>query len=201
MKRKLILRTLLAAVTILSAVSNQFAMAAGNELVLADFNTGNKPSNIGGDFGAWNKDPNDETQGTAMSFVSDDALGDPSGYSIRLDYDVDSPNPAYNGFWMKLNSEDATPYKVLTFYIKGDASAGFTKRVKIELKDKSNKPSSYIVANVTDKWQKVSIPFDKFRFVKDWSCLNEFVVTFDDVNSRPKKGTIYIDQVSFSKEA
>ena len=142
MKRKLILGVVLAAVTIVNVISNQFAMAAGNELVLADFNTGDKPSNVGGDFGAWNKDPNDETQGTAMSFVSDDALGDPAGYSIRLDYDVDSPNPAYCGFWMKLNNEDATPYNALTFYIKGDAAAGFTKRVKIELKDKSNKPSS-----------------------------------------------------------
>src|SRR5258708_7786810 len=132
MKKKLILGGVLAAVTILSVVSNQFAMAAGNELVLADFNTGAKPSNTGGDFGAWNKDPNDETQGTTMSFVSDDALGDPAGYSIHLDYDVDSPNPAYNGFWMKLNDANATLYNALTFYIKGDATAGFTKRVKIE---------------------------------------------------------------------
>ena len=200
MKSKLFFGAMLAAVTILSAVSNQFAMAAGNDLVLADFNTGDKPSNIGGDFGAWNKDPNDETQGTAMSFVSDDALGDPAGHSIRLDYDVDSPNPAYNGFWMKLNNTDATLYNALTIYIKGDLAADFTKRVKIELKDKSSKPSSYVVANVTDKWQKVSIPFDKFHLIKDWSSLSEFVVTFDDVNSRPKKGTIYIDQVTFSKE-
>ena len=200
MKRKLILGTALAAITVLSAVSNQFAMAAGNELVLADFNTGTKPSNTGGDFGAWNKDPNDETQGTVMSFVSDDALGDPAGYSIRLDYDVDSPNPAFNGFWMKLNGVDATPYNALTFYIKGDAAAGFTKRVKIELKDESNKPSSHIVAGVTDKWQKFSIPFEKFRRVTDWKALNEFVVVLDDNNSRPKKGTIYIDQIVLSKE-
>ena len=200
MKGKLFLGATLAIAMTVSAVSSPFAMAAGTEIVLADFNTGSKPSNIDGDFGAWNKDPNDETQGITMSFVSDDALGDSAGYSIRLDYDVDSPNPAYNGFWMKLNNVDATPYKALTFYIKGDATAGFTKRLKIELKDIGNKPSSYIVANVTEKWQKVSIPFDKFRFVKDWSSLNEFVVTFDDVNSRPKKGTIYIDQIVLAKE-
>ena len=78
--------------------------------------------------------------------------------------------------------------------------AGFTKRVKIELKDKSNKPSSYIVANVTNKWQKVSIPFEKFRRVTDWKALNEFVIVFDDNNSRPKKGTIYIDQIALSRE-
>ena len=173
--------------------------AAGNELVIADFDTGDKPNNIGGDFGAWDKDPNDDTQGTQMSFEPDDALGDQAGYALRFDYDVDSPNPAYNGFWMKLNGEDATPYNTVNFYIKGSAEKGFTKRVKIELKDMGNKPSPYIVSGVTDKWQKISIPFDKFRRVTDWAHMNEFVVVFDDVNSSPKSGTIYIDHVTFSK--
>ncbi len=173
---------------------------AGGELVLADFNTGDKPNNLGGDFGAWDKDPNDETQGCQMSFESDDALGDKTGYSIRLDYDVDSPNPAYNGFWMKLNGLDATAYNTLNFYIKGDVKNGFTKRVKIELKDSSKQPSPYILSGVTDTWQKVSIPFEKFRRVKLWDALSEFVVVFDDINSNPKAGTIFIDQVTFSKE-
>jgi hypothetical protein len=173
---------------------------AGAELVIADFDTGDKPNNIGGDFGAWDKDPNDDTQGTQMAFEPDDSKGDPAGYAVRMDYDVDSPNPAYNGFWMKLNGEDATPYNTLNFYIKGDAKAGFTKRVKIELKDMTNKPSPYIVSGITEKWTKVSIPFEKFRRITDWKSMNEFVLVFDDINSSPKTGTIYIDQVTFSKE-
>lgn len=175
-------------------------LMAAEELVVSDFDTGDKPNNIGGDFGAWDKDPNDETQGTQMAFEPDDALGDAAGYSIRLDYDVDSPNPAYNGFWMKLNGEDATPYNTVNFYMKGDAKSGFTKRVKVELKDMSNKPSPYIVTGVSEQWQKFSIPFEKFRRVADWKSLNEFVVVFDDINSSPKAGTIYVDHVSFSKE-
>ena len=174
--------------------------AANGELMIADFNTGDKPSNIGGDFGAWNKDPNDETQGCLMSFDKDDANGDASGYSIRLDYDVDSPNPAYNGFWMKLNGEDATAYNTLNLYVKGDAKAGYAKRFKIELKDMTNKPSAYIVSGVTDKWQKISIPFEKFRRIENWNALNEFVVVFDDINSSPKKGSIFIDDISLSKQ-
>ena len=175
------------------------AGAAAGELVIADFDTGDKPNNIGGDFGAWDKDPNDDTQGTQMSFEPEDALGDQAGYAIRLDYDVDSPNPAYNGFWMKLNGEDATPYNALSFYIKGSGEKGFTKRVKIELKDMENKPSPYIVSGVTEEWQKVTIPFDKFRRITDWAHMNEFVVVFDDVNSNPKKGTVFIDHVTLSK--
>lgn len=173
---------------------------SGSELALADFDTGDKPNNIGGDFGSWDKDPNDETQICQMSFESDDALGDKLGYSIRLDYDVDSPNPAYNGFWMKLNNLDATAYNTLNFYMRGDAANGFTKRVKIELKDDTKQPSPFIVAGLTDQWQKFSIPFEKFRRIKNWSALSEFVVVFDDINSNPKSGTIFIDQVTFTAE-
>ena len=181
-------------------VSSPFVMAQGTELVFADFNSSDKPNNVGGDFGSWDKDPEDDTQGTQMAFEPDDALANPAGYSIRLDYDVDSANPAYNGFWMKLGGEDARDFNTLTFYIKGDIEKGFTKRVKVELKDQSGKPSPYLVANVTGEWQKVSIPFEKFRRVSDWSRINEFVVVFDDMNSRPKTGSLLIDQVTFSKE-
>ena len=174
--------------------------ASANELVIADFDTGDKPNNIGGDFGGWDKDPNDDSQGTQMSFDTDDSQGDASGYSIRLDYDVDSPNPAYNGFWMKLNGEDATAYNTLDFYVKGDAKLGYTKRFKIELKDMTNKPSAYIVSGVTDQWQKISIPFEKFRRIENWNALNEFVIVFDDINSSPKTGGILIDQVTLSKQ-
>jgi hypothetical protein len=79
-------------VALLVAGFGVFAYAAdANELVIADFDTGDKPNNIGGDFGGWDKDPNDESQGTQMSFDTDDSQGDASGYAIRLDYDVDSP--------------------------------------------------------------------------------------------------------------
>ncbi len=186
--------------TFVAFKSQAMAAVTANELVIADFNTGEKPSNSGGDFGAWNKDPDDDTQKTEMKFVTDDALGDSAGYSIRLDYDVDSPNPAYNGFWMKLKGVNATPYDSLTFYVKGDSKTGFTKRLKIELKDKGNKPSAYLVANITDTWQKISIPFDRFRRIQDWTSLSELVVVFDDMNSNPKTGAIYVDQITLSKE-
>lgn len=191
--------TMMALMAMFLSVTGLKPVFAGEETVVADFDTGDKPNNLGGDFGGWDKDPNDETQGTQMAFEPDDALGDPSGYAIRLDYDVDSPNPAYNGFWMKLNGEDATKFNTINFYIKGSGAA-FTKRVKLELKDMTNKPSPYIVSGITDQWQKISIPFEKFRRITDWSSMNEFVVVFDDINSNPKTGTILIDQVTFSKE-
>ena len=172
----------------------------GSEIVVADFDTGDKPNNLGGDFGTWDKDPNDETQSSEMSFEAEDALGDELGYSIRLDYDVDSPNPAYNGYWMKLNGLDATEYNTLNFYVRGDADNGYTRRLKVELKDSTNRPSPFIISGLSVDWQKFSIPFEKFRKVKFWDQLSEFVVVFDDINSNPKSGTIYIDHVTLTSE-
>src|SRR3990167_1380520 len=176
------------------------SVLAAEEFVVADFDTGDKPNNIGGDFGSWDKDPNDDTQGCQMSFEAEDALGDPAGYSIRMDYDVDSPNPAYNGFWMKLNNLDATAYNTLNFYVRGSEEKGFTKRLKIELKDTAMKPSQFIISGLTNEWQKFSIPFEKFARIQSWNALSEFVVVFDDINSNPKAGTLFLDQVTLSAE-
>ena len=172
----------------------------GDQLVIMDFDSGDKPNNLGGDFGAWDKDPNDETQWCEINFeYGDDALGKKDGYSLRLTYDVDSPSPAYNGFWSKLEGEDFSDYDTLNLYVKGDAEKGFTKRIKIELKD-YQQAASYILSGITDEWQKFSIPFEKFRAITDWSSMNEFVIVFDDINSSPKEGSILIDQISVSRE-
>ena len=185
------------ALTLIPGVTKS-ALAAG-ELVIADFNTGEKPNNIGGDFGTWDKDPSDETQGCKMNFESEDASGKADGYSVRFNYDVDSPNPAYNGFWMKLNNLDATKYNTVNFAVKGDTAKGFTKRIKIEVKDATGS-SPYILSGVTDQWQNVSIPFEKFRKIKDWSKLTEFVIVFDDINSSPKVGSVQVDNVTLSTQ-
>jgi hypothetical protein len=183
----------------LMMLSGQVAFAA-NELMIADFDTGDKPNNLGGDFGAWDKDPNDDTQTCSVSFnFGDDPTGNTDGYSLQMDYDVDSPNPAYNGFWTKLEGEDFSKYDTLNIYIKGDTNAGYTKRVKIELKDFQSS-SPFILNGITEEWQKFQIPFEKFTRVKDWSSMNEFVIVFDDINTSPKVGTIYVDQISVSKE-
>jgi hypothetical protein len=193
-----VVATLFVSAVVLGSAQLVSAETAAKELVIADFDSGSKPNNIGGDFGAWNRDPEDNTQSCTMTFESQDAVK-PEGYSLRLNYDVDSPNPAYNGFWMKLEGEDVSQYNTLNFYIKGDKTKGFTDKVKVELKN-FERSSPYIVRGVTDQWQKVSIPLEKFSQLKDLTSMSEFVVVFDDINSNPKSGSVFIDNISFSKE-
>ena len=165
-------------------------------LKVADFDSGEKPNNLGGDFGAWNRDPTDLTQMCTDSFSSEVKCGD-KGYSLKLVYDVDSPNPAYNGFWTKLQNQNLKDYKELVFFVKGDEAEGFTPRFKVELKNLTE-VSSFLVSGITSAWQKMVIPFQKFKAITDWSQMTEFVVVFDDLTSNPKEGIIYIDDISFS---
>jgi len=180
--------------------------SALDELIIADFNTGSAPNNLGGDIGSWDHAPYDETQSIEIFFDEDDALGDPIGFSMRIDYDVDSPNPAYNGFWTGLQGNDFSLYNTMNFYIRGDEKAGFTKRLKIEIKDarRRDRPSRFIISGIKKEWQKFSIPFGKFSRSKskffDWTKMAEFVVVFDDIHNTPEVGTIYIDHITVSRE-
>ena len=174
----------------------QPGVAQNVPFVVADFNKPGSSSNIGGEFGTWDKDPNDATQSCRMTFVRDDALGSKEGMSVRLDYDVDSPNPAYNGFWLKLENADTSKYGALSFYIRGDAETGFTSKIKVEIKDKKGGKETHVIENISEKWQKISIPLKLDQSVK--KQLSEFTIVFDDVNSRPKLGTILIDEIEFS---
>ena len=172
---------------------------APDHLVVADFNSGDKPNNLGLDWGAWNYDPNDSEQGTHEALEPDDYKVPRSGYCVRIDYDVQSPKPAFNGFWMKLGTLDATPYEWLVFWVRGESNGKFTKRFKLELKNTVGKRAVYLIEDISKKWQEVRIPFKKNISITDWSKLSELVLVFDDILATYKEGTLYIDQIEFQK--
>lgn len=169
-----------------------------NEFMIADFDTGEKPNNIGGDFGAWNKDPMDYSQGCTESFDSANRHG-VTGFSMKLDYSVESKNPAYNGFWMFLQSLDASKYDNLVFWVKGDIKIGYTTVFKVELKNASKQIGRYYVTNIQDQWQEIAIPIKEFKGITDYSNLTEFVIVFEDRVVSNKKGVIFIDDIRFTK--
>lgn len=185
-------------VTFAAAVSFAAQKSQLNELLIADFNSGDKPSNIGGDFGAWNKDPADFSQGCTESFDSANRHGD-SGFAMKLEYSVESKNPAYNGFWMKMPNLDVSKYDNLVFWVKGDPKIGYTTVFKVELKNAAKQVGRYYVTSVTDEWQGIVIPLSEFKGLTDLSNMIEFVIVFEDRIASNKKGAIYIDDIAFTK--
>lgn len=174
-------------------------------LVIEDFNGG--AGNAKAAYGAWNPFEGDVTQGISMEIVEDDAIG-PEGYSVELDYDVDSPNPAYNGSFVKLTDIDLSGYSAVTFYAKGYTKRGYTKQFNIELKNKNGDYARHLVRGITDSWQKFTVPLakmDKFNrkgtVITEMSFkdMDEMVIVFDDIRATKKVGTIFIDQIGFEK--
>lgn len=169
------------------------------ELMVADFNSGTKPNNIGGDFGAWIKDPADPAQGAIESFDSANRYGS-RGYALRLIYSVASKSPAFGGLWMRLQNLDATKFDSLAFRVKGNAKMGYTTVFKVEVKDAVDQSSHYYVHGVTDQWQDVVIPLSDFQGMANMVRLKEFVVVLEDTTATAKQGVLYFDDIRFTKK-
>jgi len=154
---------------------------------------------MGSGDGIWTKDPNDSTQFCKTSFNSEVRRGN-VGFSLQLDYDEDSPNPAMNGIWIKLQNLDASQYGKLSLWIKGDDKIGFSKSIKLELKNSKGENGKYTLFGITKAWGRFVIPLADFTDIKDFSSMTEFVIRFDDqINADKKVGRIYIDDISFVK--
>jgi hypothetical protein len=88
---------------------------------------------------------------------------------------------------------------MITFWVKGDAEAGFTSAFKVELKNNLGETGKYYVKGVSGQWQKIEIPLKDFAFINDLSSLSEFVIVFEDRIADPKEGTIWLDDIYFLK--
>ena len=163
--------------------------------MVADFDQPGWQTNLKDPFGTWDRDPDDPTQYCRARLVDDPRMGS-SGYSLMLDYNVNSPNPAFNGFWMKLPSVRVRDFQALSFAVKGDPEHGFTHRVKLELKDRK-RTATYVLEGIQSEWVRARIPLEAFRDIEKIRTATEFVVVFDDKTVTQKTGTLFLDEVAF----
>lgn len=173
--------------------SLRYASPEERMLLIANFDSGGKPSNIGGDFGSWVGDPYDKTQGCMEDFCRYIRRGS-KGYALKITYDVDSLKPAYVGVWFKLNGADFSGYEKLVFWVKGDQNRGFTRTFKVELKNERGEVGSYYVDGVKEDWRKIEIPLEDFQ-MKDLRAMEELVFVFESDKVTEKEGILYIDDI------
>jgi len=192
-------------------------MQKPTELIVQDFESGNLKNNLDGDSGAWDVDPEDDTADCVPEVVPNEG---PAGSksSLKLTYDVDSPDPSSNGFWTKLKNLDASQFDHLEFDIRGDKDRGFTNILKIEVKKFKDKErieklkGTYVIEDINSEWTHISIPLNKMTGVLDFANpdtwknpvsgfkdLDEFVIVFEDRRVSKKEGVIYVDNIKFVK--
>ena len=166
------------------------------ELKLADFDRGQKPNLISGDYGSWNRTEWDRSQFCNESFTSDPRIVyNHKGCSLALDYDVDSPSsPAYNGFWMRLEKMDLRDWKYLYFYVRGHPNFPYPDKFIVEIKNIEGKIASFLVEGITSEWKKVIIPLDKMNKEADFRQAFEFTIVFDEKIVVKRQGEIFIDE-------
>ncbi len=193
------------------------AFSDDNFFLIHDFNSQDYANRLGGPTGKWELDPNDTSQWCNISFSPENAIFMEQGYSLRIEYNITSSRQNFvtgnqgmsqqevgqhaknfNGIYMLLKGFDATPFKYLTFWAKGDAAEGYPRNLKIELKDKA-RSSQVTVDGLTEHWQVFYVPLSRFGSDIKLSELMEFVIVFDEKSSRPK-GVVYLDQVGLSKD-
>lgn len=164
-------------------------------LMVADFDHPGHLTNLGGPFGGWEADPNDPTQGCRIRLTETERLGT-SGYGLMIDYDVDSPNPAYGGFWMKVPAIDLRGFTTLSIALKGDPQRGWTKRLALELKDRRH-VARFVLDGIEAQWKRMQIPLSVFAAIKGIRRVDEVVLVFDDQTVTEKLGTLYVDEIVF----
>lgn len=172
-------------------------LRAGKVLV-NDFDRKENFNNLGGPFGSWNVFYSDPTQHCKDELTDTERVGS-SGYSVRIDYDVSSIFSAYNGFFTNLMWIDLSDYKYLVFSVKGDKAIGFTNNFNVELKNRSQ-IGRLNVNGITDQWQRMVLPMNKFAGINNFKEMKEMVIVFADITASQKEGVVYIDDIYFSIE-
>jgi hypothetical protein len=172
-----------------------FAEADREKLVIADFEEGEAI----GLFSVSSRNPMDEDQWIKMNWEHDDALGKPNGKSLRLDYDVDSSESAKATFWFRLENQDLSPYDTLHLYLKG--SEGSRGNVTLQFVDGNYRTSPYVIGRIEERWKEFRVPFKRFTRITDWSTMREFDIVIDDINTIPKEGSLWVDEISVSSSS
>ncbi len=138
----------------------------------------------------------ESTQGCVHSFGSN-RVEDKKGFSLKLDYDLNSPNSGVNGLRIKLSEKITDIFDGIVFYVKGDKKTGFTTKFNVVFKGE-NENGTYPVTGINGSWKLVPILFSEVKGISDWSRISKMEILFDAKVVTSPKGTIYIDDVFLS---
>ena len=166
-------------------------------ILVDDFENPHAKTNLlGGEYLTWTRDSNDPTFSIAISNQVMEKNHREKNRCLKIDYDVDSPNPAaFGGFHIFLLGTDGSGCDGITFWAKGTPD-----NIKFELHGPGGVGVTRIKGIKPDKWTKITVPFYQFGgMISNWSNLDRITLVFEDSTSVPKTGTLYLDDIAFVK--
>ena len=116
---------------------------------------------------------------------------------IRINYNLNYPFPPVKTFTLTVPPVDAGKYSRLQFSVRGleEGSPGI---MRIEIKNRKNEIDSVFIDEVHLGWKKMSVPFEDFDQIADWSGIEEVSFILESWNADKKKGIVLIDDICFS---
>jgi hypothetical protein len=115
---------------------------------------------------------------------------------LRIDYDVDSPNPAYGGLTIPLEHANGSGCNALRIRLRGEPST-----VKIELHGAGGAGVTRVTGIRPDAWKELTIPYLRFGgMITDWTDLTRLVIVFEDATAQPKTGVLWLDDIALMRD-
>lgn len=149
----------------------------------------------------WEHNILDSNQSIRIELIDQDAQNKRGGRALAIHFDVDSPEPAMVGCWIKLENQDLSAFDTLHFSLKSGDGERLKGSVAVQFTDSLYRKAAYLVSQIKDEWTEFRIPLKKFPRISNWSEIREFEIIIDDINANPKEGTLLIDEIYVSKES
>ena len=116
---------------------------------------------------------------------------------IRIAYNLHEPFAPVKAFSLSIPEMDISKYSKISFSIRG-TEEGTPGILKVVIKNKKDEISANYVSDIGLNWQEVSLPFEAFKEITDWSNISDVSFVLESWNVQKKKGSILIDNLSFS---
>jgi hypothetical protein len=161
---------------------------------IATFDSQDYKTDLGGNISLWPDSTAGKLASCTLEYTDKEKQG-PSGYSLKIAYDIDAAKDGATGIKIDLEMPDlAKGHYNLVFLVKGDKEEGHTTKFKVKLE--SAKGSAIKIAeDITSEWKQVYLPFSMFEGDIDWYRVNTMYIIFDKDTVTEKKGIIYIDAI------
>ncbi len=135
----------------------------------------------------------------AFRRVACDRSGTP-GHCLRLRYRFDAEGSGELGLRLLLGDVDASRFDRVAFWIKGDASAGFSTSLKVGFRQVPSssglvETGSQVVEGIGPEWRRIEVPLNRMSGIQDWSHLGELFVSLESRRMTAPAGAYFIDDV------